>query len=123
MISPQELSALRDRLKQLVVKDIGATLEALQAALPEQSDRTKEVLNLTGQWEDLRRKVIKQIISSENELLTTNQIRSATLDIITALRAEDFAPAKPKATTGGGPQLRTWVLGALVLLGAVLANK
>jgi outer membrane protein OmpA-like peptidoglycan-associated protein len=96
MINPAKLDELKERLQSMVVNDLGATIAALKEALPNYSSIYEKVLNLEGQYNELENEKLEQLISRENEVISSNRIRSSLIRLITGLEASHFSKFSPK---------------------------
>ena len=90
-----ELRELKDRLRTLLVNDIGAALKALKKVLPENAPRLNDVLSLEGRLNDANLGKLRGIISTEDLQLSNNRIRTALMELISALEPADFETRKP----------------------------
>lgn len=119
MISPGDLRDLKDRLKDMVVTDIGATITDFKEALPAESSIYAKLLNLEGKYNDIDSKKIDQVISSEEEQITTNRIRTSLISLIVSLKEEDFVV--PLVSEGNKKRI-VWMLLAVLLLAVLGAG-
>lgn len=104
-MTEKELTALKERLRQLVVEDAGAAIRALKEALPDGTSVEDSVLSLEGRLNDANRQRLRGLISNEELQRSYNQLRAALLDLITGLELADFkapgaGPSIPDGKTG-----------------------
>lgn len=101
---PKPLPDLVKDLRELLIEDLAATLQALKELLPKNGDKNSQVLALQARLKDANKERIRNTISSEDYQRRVDTIRAECLDMINALAEADF-----EAGTGreAGPAART----------------
>jgi hypothetical protein len=104
-MTEKELDTLKEKLRRLVVDDIGAAIQALKEALPEGAPKEDTVLSLEGRLNDANRSRLRGVISNEELQRSYNQLRASLLELITGLEPGDFkapgeGPVIPEGKTG-----------------------
>lgn len=101
-----ELKALKDTLRQLLVEDLTLALDTAKQQLPESSAKASQVLLLLAQLADVKKSVLRGVLSQTEVDLRINQIRSSLLDLIESLNENDLsaAPGALAPVTAAAPK-------------------
>ena len=101
---PKPLPDLVKDLRELLIEDLAATLQAMKELLPENGDKNSQVLALQARLKDANKERIRNTISSEDYQRRVDTIRAECLDMINALVEADF---EAETGEGTGPAART----------------
>ena len=85
-----ELDAYKAHLKRLLVEKESAVLSNLSDSLKQDSDAFDHLIILQASRNQLKRKVLKGILSNEESNLASNQIRAKLIEVINLLTEEDL---------------------------------
>ena len=93
MLTPAELTELQRSLREILPdpdQGVFAVLAALKKALPEQTEKYNAVFQLETRLNALNKDRIRGILSQEDLDRAYNRITADVLDLIDALRLQDF---------------------------------
>lgn len=84
------LEEVRKDLNALLVDDIAAAIKALQALLPDTSDKHSVVVALLGRLNDANKARLRNTLSNDDLQREYDKIRADFFDLVQALQAADF---------------------------------
>ena len=100
-MTPAELTELQRSLRDILPdpdKGVFAVLSALKTALPEQTEKYNAVFQLETRLNAVNKDRIRGLLSQEDLDRAYNRITADVLDLIDALRVEDFDPKTADST-------------------------
>lgn len=88
------IESVRKELEQLLVDDVAAALKALQAMLPQTSDKYAAVVAMLGRLNDANKKRFRNTLSNEELQLEYDKLRADFFDLVQGLEEADFEASK-----------------------------
>lgn len=85
------LSELKKELKDLLIEDLPAALQALRDLLPEHQEKYNTVVVMQGQLKDANKAYFRNTIDTDDFQQRLDTIRANCMDLISALGESDFA--------------------------------
>lgn len=85
------LSELKKELKDLLIEDLPAALQALRDLLPEHQEKYNTVVIMQGQLKDVNKAYFRNTIDTDDFQQRLDTIRANCMDLISALGESDFA--------------------------------
>lgn len=85
-----DLSVLKQQLRELLPLGLDVLLKRLKEQLPENSPAYRDLLLLEGRYRDLNRQLIRATISTEAANIAFNRLREEVLNYIDHLQAADL---------------------------------
>jgi hypothetical protein len=84
------LPEIKNELKELLIADISALLQALRDLLPEHQDKHNTVIVMQGQLKDANKAYFRNTIDADDFQQRLDTIRANCMDLISALDETDF---------------------------------
>ena len=84
------LSTLRQELREILLEDLPAALQALRELLPEQSDKHGQVLALSARLKEINKERLRNTLSMDEYLRKVDTLRAACFDLLGDLEEGDF---------------------------------
>ncbi len=90
MPTSRPLPEIKNELKELLIADLSAALQALRDLLPEHQDKHNTVVIMQGQLKDANKAYFRNTIDADDFQQRLDTVRANCMDLISALEETDF---------------------------------